>query len=94
MEVAITRVPDTRRGADPFEPDERLDPIDALAAFTIGSAYVNHLERGTGSLEAGKRADLAILDRDVFAPGAGPLGDARVVATFVDGVAVFDELAD
>ena len=94
MEVAITRVPDTRRDAEPFEPDERLDPIDALAAFTIGSAYVNPLEQETGSLEAGKRADLAILDRDVFAPGAGPLGDARVVATFVDGVAVFDELAD
>jgi hypothetical protein len=93
MEVAVTRVPDTRRDAEPFEPDERLDPIDALAAFTIGSAYVNHLERETGSLEAGKRADLAILDRDVFAPDAGPLGDARVVATFVDGVAVFDELA-
>jgi hypothetical protein len=94
MEVAITRVPDVRRDAEPFEPDERLDPIDALAAFTIGSAYVNHLERETGSLETGKRADLAILDRDVFAPGAGPLGDARVVATFVDGVAVFDQLAD
>ena len=94
MEVAVTRVPDTRRDADPFEPDERLDPIDSLAAFTIGSAYVNHLERETGSLEAGKLADLAILDRDVFAPGAGPLGDARVVATFIDGVAVFDELAD
>jgi predicted amidohydrolase YtcJ len=92
MEIAITRVPEDHREREPLGPDERLDPIDALAAFTIGSAHVNHLETDTGSLEAGKLADLAILDRDVFAPDAGPLGQAKVVATFVDGRAVFDTL--
>jgi len=92
MEVAVNRVSDRHRDADCFHPDERIDPIDALAGFTIGSAFVNHLERETGTIEVGKRADLAVLDRDVFATGAGPLGDARVQATFVDGSPVFDQL--
>lgn len=77
-------------GRDVFLPDERLDLIDALAAFTNGSAYVNHLERETGSLEVGKLADFAILDRDLFDRGAGPIGDTRVLGTFVDGTSVFE----
>jgi predicted amidohydrolase YtcJ len=75
-----------------FLPDERLELVDALAAFTSGSAYVNHLDE-TGTLEAGKLADLAILDRDLFDRGAGAIGEARVVATFVDGEAVYEEAA-
>ncbi|HYN63892.1 MAG TPA: amidohydrolase family protein, partial [Candidatus Limnocylindrales bacterium] len=72
--------------------EERLDLNAALAAFTIGSAYVNHAEAESGSIEVGKRADMVILDRDIRSPDAGPLGDARVLATFVDGAAVWDDL--
>jgi predicted amidohydrolase YtcJ len=71
-------------------PEERLDLIDALAAFTIGSAYVNHLDRDTGTLEVGKLADIAILDRDLFDRGAGAIGDASVIGTFVEGVSVYE----
>jgi predicted amidohydrolase YtcJ len=92
LEVALTRVSDGHRDREPFLPDERLELAEALAAFTLGSAYVNHLETTTGSLEAGKLADFAILDRDITAPDAGPLGEGRVLATFVEGVAVHDIL--
>ena len=93
MELAVERVGDDSRGVrDPFLPDERLDLMDALAAFTAGSAYVNHLDE-TGSLEVGKLADLAVLDRDLFDRGAGAIGEARVVGTFVEGTAVFEDAA-
>jgi predicted amidohydrolase YtcJ len=92
MEVAVNRVVDLHRDHRPFLPDERLTLDEALAAFTIGSAYVNHLDDETGTLEEGKLADLIVLDRDIRAPDAGPLGDARVIGTFVEGVAVHDEL--
>ena len=47
MEVAVTRVSDLSRGEQPpFLPDERIELIDALAAFTAGTAWVNHLEAG------------------------------------------------
>ena len=92
IEVAVSRVADYDRTADPFLPDERITLDEALAGFTIGSAYVNHLETETGTLEVGKLADLAVLDRDVYDPASGPIGDARVIGTFVEGVAVHDEL--
>ena len=36
-------------------------------------------------LAAGRRADLAVLDTDVLAAGAGPVGDARVECTIAGG---------
>jgi predicted amidohydrolase YtcJ len=91
MEVAVERVADVSRGeAEPFLPDERIDLIDALAAFTSGSAWVNHLDGETGTLEAGKLADLVVLDRDLFDRDAGAIGDARVVGTFIEGVPVYE----
>ena len=92
MELAVERVADESRGLrEPLLPDERLDLIDALAAFTAGSAYVNHLDGETGTLEVGKAADLAVLDRDLFDRGAGAIGEARVVGTFVEGAPVYED---
>ncbi len=92
MTIAVDRrSPDWYAGGEVFLPDERLDLIDALAGFTNGSAYVNHLDHVTGSIEVGKFADLAVLDRDLFDRGAGWIGQARVVGTFVEGVGVFED---
>jgi predicted amidohydrolase YtcJ len=94
IEVAVTRVADESRGVRrPFLPEQRLTLAEAIAAFTIGSAFVNHLDTETGSIEIGKLADLAVVDRDLFAPDAGPIGDGRVLATFVGGDAVFEDAA-
>jgi hypothetical protein len=54
---------------------------------------VNHLDTETGSLEVGKLADLAVLDRDLFDRGSGAIGDAHVIGTFVEGVPVFEDAA-
>ncbi|MEA2631861.1 MAG: hypothetical protein QOE66_2080, partial [Chloroflexota bacterium] len=94
MEVAVNRVSDRDRGAKPpFLPDERIELIDALAAFTTGTAWVNHLEDAVGSIEVGKAADLVVLDRDLFDRSEGAIGEARVVATFIDGAAVYEDAA-
>jgi predicted amidohydrolase YtcJ len=90
IEVAVNRVLDGSRGVKPpFLPEERLELVDALTAFTAGSAYANHLD-ATGTLAVGMLADLAILDRDLFDRGAGEIGETRVVGTFVEGVPVFE----
>jgi predicted amidohydrolase YtcJ len=88
IEVAVTRVDPERRDGDPFLPEERLDPGPALAAATIGSAYVNRLEDETGTVEPGKAADLVVLDHDPFADG--PIGDTRAVITIAAGRVVHD----
>jgi len=70
---------------------QRLDLATAFDAYTIGSAYVNHAEQETGSIEAGKLADLVVVDRDPFAGPDGEIGDVRVLATYVDGRRVFTD---
>jgi predicted amidohydrolase YtcJ len=91
IEVAVTRVaPESRGTAEPFLADQALTLEDAIRAFTLGSAYVNHLDDETGTIEVGKLADLALIDRDLFAPDAGPISDARVVGTVVGGELVFE----
>jgi predicted amidohydrolase YtcJ len=72
-----------------FIPEERLDLAAAIAGFTMGTAYVNHLEDRTGSIEVGKWADLAVVDRNVFAHPAAEIGSAAVELTFVEGERVY-----
>lgn len=94
MEVAVTRVyPESRGASEPFLPEQRLTLAEAIRAFTAGSAYANHLDTETGTIEVGKLADLTVIDRDLFAPDAGPIGDGRVLGTFVGGRAVFEDRA-
>jgi predicted amidohydrolase YtcJ len=91
IELAVTRVSDAQRGTrEPFLPHERLDLATALTAFTAGSAYASGIDDETGSIEPGKLADLALIDRDLFAADAGPIGDARILLTLVEGEPVFE----
>ncbi|WP_406278890.1 amidohydrolase [Embleya sp. NBC_00896] len=71
-----------------FFPEQRLDLRTALAAYTAGSAYVNHLD-DTGSIAVGKHADLVVLDRDPFAAPTAEIGATRVLETFVAGERVY-----
>jgi predicted amidohydrolase YtcJ len=92
VEVAVTRIQHPERDGEPMLPEERLDLRTALAAATRGSAYVNFLDEETGTIEPGKLADLVVLDRDIFDPGSGPIGDARVRLTLSEGEGVYDAL--
>jgi hypothetical protein len=72
------------RDAEPFLPDQRLPLHVALAAFTKGSAHVNR-DDDAGSLEEGCRADLVVLDRNLFDAADGAISDARVEHTIAAG---------
>ena len=56
----------------------------------MGSAFVNHLDRLTGSIEVGKYADLTVVDQNLFEIPALEIPTARVEMTFVEGDCVFD----
>jgi len=86
LHVAVNRV-DADAPGEPFLPQEALGVQQAFAAYTSGSAYVNHLDE-TGSLASGMLADLAVLDRDPFVGDPAGIGGTRVVATYVDGQVV------
>jgi predicted amidohydrolase YtcJ len=75
---------------EPLLPAERLSIDAAIEAFTMGSAYLNHLDAETGSVAIGKRADLVILDQDVTALPATDIGRVAVDMTLVDGRPVYE----
>lgn len=74
---------------EPFLPEQSIDLTTSLAAYTAGSAWVNHLDGDTGTIRVGAFADLAVLDRDPFAGPADQIGATRVLQTFVDGARVY-----
>jgi len=91
VHVAVNRSLPGATGAEaaPFLPGQRLDLAEALAAYTAGSAYVNHLDDLTGRVEPGKQADLIVLDRDPFAIPASDIATLSVLATYVGGEQVW-----
>ncbi len=97
MHVAVNRTgfpdqtyaPNSDTTDDPFLPDEAVDLPTAIEAFTRGSAFVNHLDDVTGSIESGKLADLVVLDRDLFAHPVTELYAAKVELTLIEGERVY-----
>ncbi|MFF4017342.1 amidohydrolase [Streptomyces sp. NPDC001843] len=86
IHVAVNRVsPQAPAGTPAFLLGQRLDLGAAVAAYTAGSAYVNHLDHITGSIAVGKSADLVVLDRDPFAGPPEEIAATRVLQTFVEG---------
>jgi predicted amidohydrolase YtcJ len=91
VHVAVNRtVPPAHPYAGPgageaFLPGDRIGLHDAIAAATIGSAYVNHADDVTGSLEPGKAADLVVLDRNLFAHPVEEIALAKVDFTISAG---------
>jgi predicted amidohydrolase YtcJ len=94
MHVAVNRrMPESYAyrvdNTDVFIPEERIDLPTAVAAFTAGSAYANHLETQTGSIEVGKRADVAVFDRNIFQAPVDEIASARCLQTYVGGERVY-----
>ena len=82
----------TRRAAsgNVVLPNEAVGVENALRMYTLGSAYASFQEHKRGSIEAGKRADLALLDRDPMAIDPEDIRNTRVVMTIAGGEVVWE----
>jgi predicted amidohydrolase YtcJ len=70
-------------------PAETPSRADALRFYTAGSAWVSHDEDERGTLEVGKRADLAVLSGDYMTVPVGESGRIESVLTMVGGAVVY-----
>ncbi len=64
---------------------ERISLDDALEAVTLGAAYLLKMDHEVGSLEAGKFADVAVLDADPYEVAPEAVGQIHVRGTMVGG---------
>jgi predicted amidohydrolase YtcJ len=87
--AAITRQDAEGAPAGGWYADQVLTRDEALRGFTIDAAYAGFMEDEVGSLEAGKRADFVVLSRDIMSVPASEVLQTRVLATFLDGEAVY-----
>jgi predicted amidohydrolase YtcJ len=87
FQTAVTRT--GGKGQKPLNIDERLPLTTAVDAYTINAAFAMKQDATTGSLEVGKRADLVVLDRDIFSVDPYTIADTIVIATYLDGRLVY-----
>ena len=89
IQVAVTHREVSKGPGPPWLPEERIGLPDAIAAYTIGGAYLDFTERETGSIETGKAADLVVLDQNLFAIPASQIHEAKVLWTLLEGKEVY-----
>lgn len=64
---------------------EKINVEDALAAITVGSAYLLHRDGDLGSIEVGKYADFTVLEEDPLGVSPEELKDVPVWGTVLGG---------
>jgi predicted amidohydrolase YtcJ len=87
--ASLTRQDAEGHPAPGWHPEQRLSLDETLRAFTAGAARAAFAEDRLGRLAPGYRADLTIVDRDLFQVGPREVLDTRVVATIIDGEIVY-----
>ena len=90
IEVAVTRRLPGRRDLPARAPGQAITVAQAVAGLTRASAHQLGVEAEFGSLEPGKRADLVMLDRDIFRVDPATIAAGRSVLTIVGGRTVWD----
>ncbi|KWX76174.1 metal-dependent hydrolase [Paenibacillus riograndensis] len=73
-----------------WHPEQGVPAAEVLKAWTINGARHNGMEERTGTLEAGKAADIAVFDRNLLDTTATEIRDAHVILTITAGQITYD----
>ena len=85
--AAITRK--NEAGTKEYFPEQKLTIEQALAAYTVGSAYAEFVEKQKGTLAPGMLADFVVLDRDLTKVAPPDILKTQVLRTVVGGRTVY-----
>ncbi|MBE3111568.1 MAG: amidohydrolase family protein, partial [Acidobacteria bacterium] len=83
--AAVTRR--TLDGKKPggWVPEEKISVEEAVRAYTANGAYAEFAEAAKGTIQAGKLADMVVLDRDIFTMPPEEIAGVKVTMTVFDG---------
>ncbi len=87
---AVTRQTFDGKPEGGWYPEQRITMAETLKAYTWGSAYIEGCDEDLGTLEAGKLADIIILDKNLFEIEPPEILGTKVVTTIMDGKIVYE----
>ena len=93
IDAAVNRATLDSKHPGGWFPEQRLTVAEAIAAYTLGSAYASGQEQDRGSIKPDKLADFVVLSDDIvdgFKPGTAP----KVAMTIVGGKVVYEAKVD
>ena len=90
IETAVRRQDPYTESGPSLGRNEEIDLYTALDMYTRNASYVMRLEDKTGTIEVGKRADLIVLDRNLFEIPVTEISEAKVLLTLMDGREVYN----
>lgn len=83
--AAVFRVDAKGGPAGGFQMEGALTREEAIRGMTIWAAKADCMEKEIGSIEAGKKADFILLDKDLMKVGGGEVLNTKVIATWSGG---------
>ena len=87
---AIARKADDGYPLDGYKMEEAVDISQAIYCYTMGSAKSVGMEAMLGSIEAGKYADMIVVDTNLLVASADDIKKTKVLVTIVNGRMVFN----
>lgn len=94
IETGVRRQQIGLEGGEILNADERVDLATMIAAYTINGAYIHDQDDLVGSIEVGKKADLIVLDRNLFEVPVHQINEAKVLMTLFNGAVVYQQPGD
>ena len=87
---AVTRQSPMGHPPDGWYPDQRLTVAEAIRAYTLTPAEVSGAGDELGSVTPGKRADMVVLNRNIYKLPPKELLEAQIDLTVFDGQIVYE----
>lgn len=88
--AAVTRRTLDGRHPDGWVKEQKISVLEAVTAYTVGSAHAEFADSIKGRLSVGQLADFVMLSQDIFEVDPTLIANSRVMLTVVDGRIVYD----
>jgi len=92
IDAAVSRATLDGKNPEGWFPEQKVTVAEAVRAYTLENAYAAFMEAKTGSITAGKHADLVLLDQDLFRIPPGRIKETKVDMTVMGGKVVYERL--
>jgi predicted amidohydrolase YtcJ len=92
IKAAITRQDTKGEPVGGWLPEQKIDLVEALRAYTLGAAYAGFAETKFGNLAPGQRADFLILDQDISKVPPEQIPQTRPIGVWVGGKRVLSSV--